>query len=133
MRAELIAGIEKGETIPELMKRVNTTYESWDKVRAERIARTENIRAANRGALESYRQSGVVKKKVWVTNPGACSWCAPLEGKVVGIDTNFYNIGDSVAMEIDGKTRHLYLDYEDIEHPPLHVQCRCDIAPYFED
>jgi SPP1 gp7 family putative phage head morphogenesis protein len=112
LRAELTAGMDAGETIPQLMARVNETYATWNKYRAEIIARTETSRASNRAALEGYRQSGVVRRKVWMTAPGCCDECAALDGTVIGLDEEFFDT-----------------DYESGDGPPLHPNCRCAVAP----
>jgi hypothetical protein len=125
LRSELTEGMAAGESIPQLMARVNETFESFDKYRAEVIARSETSRASNRAAIEGYKQSGVVTRKVWMTAPGCCDWCAELDGRVVALEENFYNLGDSVVSE-DG--RLMNVQYEDIESPPLHPNCRCAIA-----
>jgi len=64
----LQAGVSAGEGIPELTKRVQNVFVGYknDAFKAERIARTEVIGTSNFGALESYKQSGVVKKKQWL-------------------------------------------------------------------
>ena len=56
LRKALIEGIEAGEGIPALIKRVNETYANWYKYRSENIARSEVIRASNKAALEACRQ-----------------------------------------------------------------------------
>ncbi|MBA7546666.1 hypothetical protein ES705_39058 [subsurface metagenome] len=96
LRSELIEGMKEGEGVPQLIKRVNTTYDNWDKVRSETIARSEAMRASNRGAIESYRQSGVVKSKIWITyhDKRTCYSCADLDGKVIGLEDNYFNLGD---------------------------------------
>lgn len=133
LRSELIEGIKAGEGIPELIKRVNLTYDNWNKVRSETIARSEAIRASNRAALEAYKQSGVVKKKIWMAEPDACNWCAPLDGKIVDLETAFFDIGDEYTVKVDGKDQTMRLDYETVESPPLHVNCRCAISAWMED
>jgi len=133
LRAELIEGINAGEGIPELIKRVNLTYDHWNKVRSETIARSETIRASNRAAIEAYKQSGVVKKKMWMAEPDACNWCAPLDGKIVDLETAFFDIGDEYTVKVDGKDQTMRLDYETVETPPLHPRCRCAIGPWMED
>ena len=125
LRQTLSEGMAAGETIPQLMARVNETYDTFNKYRAEMIARTETSRAANQAALEGYRQSGVVTRKIWLTAPGCCDWCAELDGHVVALEENFYNEGDT-ATSADG--RAMYVDYGDIDAPPLHPNCRCSVA-----
>lgn len=133
LRAELIEGINAGEGIPELIKRVNLTYDNWNKVRSETIARSETIRASNRAAIEAYKQSGVVKKKVWITSPGACEWCKPLDGKVIALEKHFFSQGHAYSVIIDGARRVMKLDYETVEAPPLHPRCRCAIGPWIKE
>jgi len=133
LRAELTEGLKAGEGIPELIKRVNLTYDNWYKYRSETIARSETMRANNRAALEAYKQSGVVKKKIWMAEPDACNWCAPLDGKIVDLEKPFFDIGDEYTVKVDGKNQTMRLDYETVETPPLHPRCRCAIGPWIED
>lgn len=67
LRKTLRVGVGKGESIPELQKRVQKVFSIADKTRAVKIARTEVISSANKATLEAYRQSGVVAKKEWLT------------------------------------------------------------------
>ena len=111
LRTTLTEGMNAGETIPELMARVNGTFEQFDRYRAEIIARSETSRAANEAALDAYRQSGVVERKVWMTAPDCCDICAALDGKVVALEDTYFDD-----------------DYGDGEGPPLHPNCRCAVA-----
>ena len=63
----LSEGIEAGEGIPALSKRIREVYEPYRQkaYKAVRIARTEVVGASNRGALEAYRQADVGAKKFW--------------------------------------------------------------------
>jgi len=134
LRAELIEGMKEGEGIPQLIGRVNTTYEGWYKYRSEMIARTEVLRASNRAAIEAYRQSGVVKKKQWITyiDRRTCPWCEQMDGKIVSIESSYFEQGDSFTIDVEGKDRTMRLDYESVESPPLHPDCRCSICAYFD-
>ena len=131
LRRELTAGMGAGEGIPDLMKRVNNTYAHWNKVRSETIARSEALRASNRASIEAYKQSGVVKKKVWITHfsPETCEICRSLNNKVISIKKNFFNQGDIARA---GK-QTMRLDYENVESPPLHPRCRCTVAAHIEE
>ena len=135
LRAELIEGMNAGEGVPELLRRVYETYDDWGFRRAKRIARTEAIRASNKAALNVYRQSGVVKKKIWITyhDPRTCPHCELMDGKIIGLEQNFWDLGDSSAVKVDGKDQTLKFDYEEIEAPPAHTQCRCAVSAYIED
>jgi len=120
LRKELKEGIEAGEGIPQLIKRINKTYDNFYKLRSETIARTEALRATNRANVEAMIQSGVVRKKIWITmwDNKTCPWCERMDGKVVAVEENH---------------RTMKLDYEDVVSPPLHPGCRCAISPWMED
>jgi len=136
LRAELIEGMAAGEGVPELAKRINLVYDNWNKIRSEAIAQNQASRASNRAALESYRQSGVVKKKVWITHLDAktCLSCRRLDGKVIALDKNFFNKGDPDEVITAGKTTYTFKnDYEDIATAPRHNKCRCAIGPWIKE
>ena len=119
--------------VEEPARQLRDQFEDWSKYRAERVARTEIIRSSNRANIESYRQAGV-KYKVWMTSADCCDFCAPLEGKWIEIDEDFYSQGTTLEIEdADGKVQRMYLDYESVGSPPLHPNCRCAISPWFTD
>jgi SPP1 gp7 family putative phage head morphogenesis protein len=70
------------------------------------IARTEIIRTYNQGAINQYKKVGVTKWK-WLTayDDRTCEQCASLDGKI-------FKMG--------------------APQPPLHVNCRCSVAPYLD-
>lgn len=124
----LSEGINAGESIPDLKKRVESVFTNIKGYRSERIARSETIRASNYATQESWKESGVVSGKEWLTaeDEAVCPWCGPLDGKVVEIDGDYFKRGSTVTGS-DG--RPLKLDYETVQHPPLHVNCRCTLVP----
>jgi HK97 family phage portal protein len=105
------------------------TDEPIDGWRAERLARTEVIKSSNEITEAAYRQSGVVDKKEWLANPGACEFCQALDGSIIGLGGTFVNEGSSLD-GADGGTR--LNDYEDVDHPPVHPACRCTLIPVIE-
>lgn len=84
-----------------------------DKARANLIARTESMRAANGGQREAWQQAqdeGLLPKrarKVWIyTDDGSvCDECTELDGKRAPLDGEYPDDGG--------------------EGPPLHPNCRC--------
>jgi HK97 family phage portal protein len=68
IKSALDAGIEAGESIPDITNRIKATYDGYKEngYKAERIARTEVIGASNAGAIESYKQTGLKLKKGWL-------------------------------------------------------------------
>ncbi len=113
---------EEGWAIPELQRNLKELYDGWDDLRAENIARSETLRSSNQGARELYRQAGVTRLR-WVAagDDRTCDWCAEMDGKIIGIDDNFFDQGDT--FDVGGQS--MTLDYEDVGTPPLHSMCRC--------
>ena len=80
-----------------------------DEIKAERIVRTETIRAANMGQLESWKEKGIKQVK-WIAVPGfaggrTCEKCLSNNGKI-------YYIDDAINENLI----------------PAHVNCRCTFA-----
>lgn len=118
-------GQAQGETIEQLKKRVERTYSDAKGYRAERIARTESLKASNATAELSYKNSGYSAVR-WVTNPGACPFCATFEGRVKIIGSKYSQIGDVITTDAGDQMR---IEYSDIETPPLHPNCTCSLVP----
>jgi len=131
LKKELAEGIELGESIPNLRKRVNKVFGFADKYRATRIARTETLKGANAGTEFAFIQSDIVESKEFLATQDdrVCEWCASLDGKTAGLGENFFNKGDSLT--VGGKT--MTFDYEDIPYPPIHSQCRCTIIAVLKE
>lgn len=94
--------------------------------RAETIARTETMRAANAGKIEGMRlanRDGVIGtiEKVWVAgiDDRTCLRCNSLHGTVVGIDAQYEETGAGLGPTAI-KTQ--------VDVPPLHARCRCTIT-----
>lgn len=89
--------------------------ERWIKYRAEMIARTETMRAANRGLLlgwERARSEGLLPpgvRKVWQATPDerTCPECGQT-------DTETANFGENFSLGVDA--------------PPAHPLCRCTMS-----
>jgi len=128
----LAEGIRHGEGIPKLKTRIEGVYENVSTFRTETIARTETLEANNFATLEAYKQSGVVIGKEWLTafDERTCEWCKPMNTKVIDLDTNYFNKGDTFRGSDGGI---LKLDYKSILHPPLHANCRCTLIPIISE
>ena len=135
LRKELIAGVNLGESIPELTKRVNKVFGFAEKYRATRIARTEILKSANMGAEFAYIQSGVVKGKEWLISAGACDFC-----KYIAAEMNrrplgkpWFKQGDVLTVPSGDGTISMKIDYGDIQNPPLHPSCKCTIIAVLKE
>jgi len=106
LASALTEGFTQGESIDQLSKRVLEFFD--DPVRAQRISRTETISASSQGAIEGYKESGVVQKvQFWTSlDERTCEYCMEYHNKI-------YLIGDQMPI-------------------PLHPNCRCVYLPVID-
>lgn len=128
MRRLVQEAIKEGWNEDILGQAINEKFEYYqDKEgRAEMIARTETARAQMTGRQKSWELMDVKAKK-WVAAPDCCEDCQALNGKIIALTDNFYDIGDTTA--VLGQK----LNYEDVNAPPLHPYCRCNMVAVFDD
>ncbi len=128
LKEKLEQGLADGLSITELAEKVQEVYEFSDLSRAETVARTETFRVANTATREAWTQSGVVHSYKWYTasDPNVCEFCDAMEGKTVDSGDAFLDQGDRVIGTDGGMMR---ADYDTVENPPLHVNCRCYMRP----
>lgn len=96
--------------------------------RAENVARTETMRAANRGQLELWRamqNQGVLPMNAahrWLTTPDdrLCARCAPLNGRMVELGYLFRETERGVL-----PSQRVPVAGANVVTPPLHPRCRC--------
>ena len=127
-------GIEKGESIRDLSKRVGDwAGEAGDetrgtKARSRMIARTETTRAQIEGQIEAFEETGVVACKKWVLSPNACEFCTAVarKAKVAGLRDDFLSKGQTLKGTQGGT---MTINYESINGAPLHPNCRCSVEP----
>ena len=131
LRKLLTEAMEQGKTIPEMIYDLRQKFTDWDKFRAERVARYEANHASNAGNEMAYKMGGI-KRKEWHANPGCCEFCKALDGTIISIDKNFYDLGDTIEMEVEGKKQVMNITYQDVRHPPLHGNGRCTLLPVVE-
>ena len=148
-------GVAEGWSIPTMQKGIEQLFTQWTegnlrleewawidqrmpKYRREMIARTETIRASNKGAEALYQQWGVEYKE-WLTafDERTCPWCAQMNGKRLVTGGTWFQKGEQWNVEVEegGETRikGMVLDYEDVKGPPLHPNCRCTLIPWKEE
>lgn len=94
LKATLSQGIEEGETIEELKKRVEHTFDVRKGAGARAIAMTETAASVNGGWLEAFKQSKVIEKKEWY-HAGSSLNDRPehiaISGEKVDLDNKFSN------------------------------------------
>jgi HK97 family phage portal protein len=133
LSATLQEGVEAGEHIEQLRKRVSDVYDGWRSAhKSEMIARTETARAFSLGEVEAWKQTGVVEVKRWDATGDACPFCLEMNGKEVPVDDAYWKEGDEMSIDWegarDGQIR-LGFGYGDVIGPPLHPNCRCAMVP----
>ena len=129
LKATLDQGIRDGLGYQQLAEKISDIYEFQDEKAALRVARTESVRVANMTTKAAWKETGVVKTVKWYTaeDDTVCPYCQAEDGKEIGIDQNFYNLGDDIPAA--GDMPSITNDYSDIGGPPLHPNCRCYIRP----
>ena len=128
LREAMKSGMSDGLGMSGIAEKIEGLYDTWGKWRSMLIARTETIRASNRAAAMAYRQSGVVSGKEWLVTKDdrLCPLCAPLNGKVIDLDKNFFDKGSEYTIGEADNAITMKLDYEDVGSPPLHPNCLID-------
>ncbi len=121
--------ISAGESVDELKDRFRKFFNDAEKYRADRIARSETVRYNTTASEQAFIDSGIVEKKEWFVNPDACEFCIPMSGKTVALGEAFFSKGDTANGNQGGE---MELDYDTVETPPLHPNCRCEILPIFK-
>lgn len=116
LRTDIANAVIEGKDSPRALTRlVQRIFDEAETDRAKRIAVTEASRAVNYGQKLAARESGIVTGLKWILSDAPCPICEELADKVVGVN------------EIFGKSQSSDPDYEDIECPPAHPNCKCSM------
>jgi SPP1 gp7 family putative phage head morphogenesis protein len=120
IRKALEVSVDEGEGIEQAQRRIRTVFKEATTSRARAIARTEIQHSSNYASVEAWKQSEVVSGKEWLTafDEATCPECEALDGKTVGLDSEFPVDDDLFA---------------DAEEPPAHVNCRCTLIPVIKE
>lgn len=108
--------VDRGDTIPQLTRRVKEVFLNAATDRAELIARTEASRAVHTASEMSAIASGVVSAKRLLLSAFSCPLCVRVaaEAKSVALGGSFGTVGH-------------HAEYSDIIMPPIHPRCRCSV------
>lgn len=97
---QLSEGIQSGEGMAKLAKRIQSVADGMEKTRAVAIARTETMSAFNTAAVDRFLEHGIGQVEFFTAlDERVCEECGGLHGDV-------FDIGDAPTV-------------------PLHVNCRC--------
>ena len=136
LRTRLAEGLNAGDGMADLRKRVQATFKDMSDYRAELIARTESARAVNAGIEHGWQASGTVEAKEWNGAADMCEFCRAMDEKYgpgtggIPLGGTFVNQGEGVE-GVDGG--NLKTNYGPIEYPPIHPNCRCDLVPVIKE
>ncbi len=79
LKVILADGYEMGESIPQLVNRIEEYYMNASRARAEMVARTETIAASNEGAVQLYESEGIEKVEFYpALDERTCDECMSL-------------------------------------------------------
>jgi len=109
-------------------RKIRVMFDDMEVSRAKTIARTETFKAVNFATEEAYKQSDVVRAKRWFTglDERVCEFCEPMHGHTFAVGSTIFDKGKRLSGSSGGT---LELDYEPIQFPPLHTNCRCGLSP----
>ena len=102
LRSVLTEGFEAGEAPREIAKRIRQTFSFADKVRAERIARTEVLRSSNFGTWQAHAASGLIQKRQWVGTPDDRTRDEHKPGVKGSLHGQIVNISDPFTIMLPG-------------------------------
>jgi hypothetical protein len=114
-----------------MSKAIGDRYDELDGYAADRIAKTESFRTSNAALKTAWKESGVVKTVRWYVSgkSNSCPFCLSLDGKVISIDDNFLNSGETLTVGEEGNEKTMTANYGDVGAPPIHPLCSCLIRP----
>lgn len=104
---------------------VNEVLAKFEDSRQREWSHLLAFEAFNALLIHSYRTVGV-RHIQWVINPGACSFCQRLSGRVVGIEQYFIEAGSALDGEVDGQPVQMQV-HGAKRHGPLHSGCSCTV------
>lgn len=122
-RSELTLGMQQGESIPNLAKRVEGAIDTT-KGRATTIARTQIVSASNAGSIAYMRSTGETARKQWLATGDARTRLSHQEadGQDVGLDEAFSVGGDDLDCPGD-----------ESGSPEEVINCRCTMTYSLND
>jgi hypothetical protein len=153
LRDAVLEGVEEGESIRKIRKRIEKVGKDMAPWQAERIARTETAFASSAATEMGWEQSGVVTGKQYVLAPDGCPICQAVAAKfgdgkegsanvTRNLGQSFFERGQQIEVDWplkDGgvSTRPFVFDYSptdgDPQVPPTHPNCRCSVRPVISE
>jgi len=126
LKAEIAAGVNAGEDLAALTKRVNAVYEKAIGYRTERLSDSESHKTINKGVQLGFQQAGV-KRKVWrALGSNPCQYCRAMDGTIISVESSYVPKGGTMVGEDGGE---VVQDYDAVENAHAHANCHCWLFP----
>jgi SPP1 gp7 family putative phage head morphogenesis protein len=120
LQSTISEGIQDGDSIPEIRKRVQAVFDTASKSRANTIARTETHGSVSNGTFQTYSSAGLEKKEWLATlDPRTRDSHLSINRQVVDIDKKFSN-GLMFPGDSSGSAKEV-------------INCRCTLLPVIQD
>ncbi len=95
LRSQLVHAFSRGESIPQISKRIANVFDIAKGSRTDTIARTEIVGASNQGSYQGYLDSEIVETNIWVDSRDARVRTSPhnhrLDGQERALGKRFSN------------------------------------------
>lgn len=112
---------QNNESIDDIKKKLTETYDQFNKVRAQTIARTEMNGLVNGASHEAYRQNGIAWEE-WLTAPGADN---PRHELLAGLDGQLRRLSE--PFEVGGDL--MLYPGDPSGSAENTINCRCTVIP----
>jgi HK97 family phage portal protein len=127
LKAKVAEGLAQNAGYDATAELVSEVYAFADETRSLAVARTETNRVANEATKSTWKSIGVQTIKFYTADDGdVCPFCAEMNGKIISVDQNFFDKGDTLTLS---SGQSMTFDYADVGTPPIHVNCRCYQRP----
>lgn len=126
LKQVIAEGVNNGEDLAALTKRVQKVYDDALGWRTTRLTDSESHKNINKGVQLGFQQAGV-KKKVWrALGSNPCEYCRAMDGTVITVESSYVPKGGTLVGEDGGE---VVQDYDAIENAHAHANCHCWLFP----
>lgn len=126
LKSEIAAGVNAGEDLAALTKRINKVYNDAAGWRTSRLSDSESHKGINKGVQLGFEQGGV-KHKIWKTlGAKPCAFCRAMDGTIIEVRQPFVPKGGTMVGD-DGS--EMVQDYDAVENAHAHANCNCWLFP----
>lgn len=126
LKQVIAEGVNAGEDLAALSKRVQKVYDDAIGWRTTRLSDSESHKNINKGVQLGFQQGGV-KRKVWrALGSNPCEYCRAMDGTIITVTSSYVPKGGTLVGEDGGEQVQ---DYDAVENAHAHANCHCWIFP----